>query len=109
MPFYGGNGVARTGKVGVFVRIQAVFVLFLAILAVNLGVSAFAASKHKPSRPASIATPQPVPAKTVAYEPDGTPVATGEPRRLSPLAGKTHSLALNRSQARKPVRPPQVR
>jgi hypothetical protein len=45
-----------------------------------------AGNGHKPGRQtASLANP--VQSGPVAYEPDGTPIATGAPRRLSVLAG----------------------
>src|SRR5690348_14950276 len=103
----GRNG-CRLGLSGVFVRRAALFVLIPAFLWVGTTSNAFAEGKHKPQhRPAVAAAP--IPSRAVAYEPDGTPIATGEPRRLSRLAAPAHSLALNRSPTRKPVAalPPQ--
>lgn len=94
---------------GVFVRIAALIVLIPTLIAFCDVTSALAQGKHKPvHKPASTSAVQSAPARTVAYEPDGTPIATGEPRRLSPLASPRHSLALNRpAPPRKPAHPPQ--
>ncbi len=56
--------------------------------------SAFLLVEESFAAPHQLPRPQVKPAKnhTVSYLPDGTPIATGRPRRLSPLAG-TDSIA----------------
>jgi hypothetical protein len=64
--------------------------VFRGVLAViALAVSALLLVENATAAPHQTPKPQLKPAKThaVSYMPDGTAIATGAPRRLSPLAG----------------------
>jgi hypothetical protein len=78
--------------------------LVAAALAAYPAGDALAASKHRPAHSPAAVAPQAQPPRAAAYEADGTPIATGEPRRLSSLAARGHTLAMNRSATRKPAR-----
>jgi hypothetical protein len=106
-PFYGGISALLGPQIRVFfVRTAVVSVLVSAAMALSSAVFAQAANKHKPGQKTqAVATP--VQTRAVTYEPDGTPVATGAPRRLSTLAVPGHhTLALNRPAKHKAPRPP---
>jgi len=96
--------VAERRVKGVFVRIAILPALVAAALAVYPADDALAASKHKPVHSPAAVAPPAQPPRAATYESDGTPIATGEPRRLSSLALPRHSFALNLSANRKPVR-----
>ncbi len=81
---------------------------FLLAPAVLIGAMAFAATgyastTHKNNQKV-VPAAQPAQTNQVAYEPDGTPIATGAPRRLSPLASGSHHLRMASQSGRNSLR-----